>query len=57
MKRFETILQNEFRAWVENETTKITKKGNFVYVTGADPEGNEVVTTFNLNVLPVYTIG
>lgn len=56
MKRFETILNGEWKAWVETEEFKLSKKGQQVFVIGADPEGNKLVTTFNLDVLPVYTI-
>lgn len=59
MKRFETQVGNDWRAWVADDKTTISKHSDVVTVVQNIPatetsEAQRIKMVFNLNVLPVY---
>lgn len=53
MKRFETIVGNEWKGWKIDDKTKIVKKNGVVNILTSS-ENDKIKITFNLSVLPVY---
>lgn len=60
IKRFETFIGNDLRAWVASDTVKLNKRGKLVtmttVITPPEEKPYELSTTFNLDLLPVYSI-
>lgn len=67
---FEAFLGNQWMAWRDSETVKISKKGNVVTVitqpeeaknnadgTFRSPAHDKLTTKFDLTLIPAYTFG
>lgn len=64
MKRFEAFLGNNWFAWTNTDGVSIKQTGRFVTIktdpvpaTENNPGHDGLVTKFNLDIIPAYTIG
>lgn len=53
---FEAFLGNEFRGWRTDEKTKISSVGHIIRVVREDDVLGTVTTTFDLDLIPAFTI-